>query len=164
MPGIRALDEAEDLVRDDAADERLRDDAAEDRFLDEAAGVFAREVVLVDFAREGRVAVVREPDGLAADEVAEVCEPDLRALAARVPAVLVLDALTPEPLVRVVVFRDAVLALVALPASAISSHPPAHVPERVVRLSPRCFREWAPPSVTPQIQTELFPGHGGAMG
>jgi hypothetical protein len=108
---------------------------------------------------------VRELGVLALEALAaEVLAPDAfvpEVLARAVPAP---DVLAPELLVRAAVPRDAVLTLVALPASAIPSHPPAHVPERVIRLSPRCFRETVPPSVTPQIQTDLFPGHGGAMG
>jgi hypothetical protein len=51
------------------------------------------------------------------------------------------DVLAAEVVVRAEALRGAVFSLVARPASAIPAHPPAHVPERVVRLSPRCFRE-----------------------
>jgi hypothetical protein len=74
------------------------------------------------------------------------------------------DVLAAEIVVREEAFPGAVFSLVARPASAIPAHPPAHVPERVVRLSPCCFRERAVPSVAWQIQTDLFPGHGGLMG
>jgi hypothetical protein len=76
----------------------------------------------------------------------EVLVPEVPAL--RVPALLV----------RAAVFRAADVALVAtLPASAIPAHPPVDVPERVVRLSPRCFRYQGSPSLARRIQTDLFP-------
>jgi hypothetical protein len=105
-----------------------------------------------------------EPDAREPDVVAEVLALDVPALDVLAPDARAPELLVPELCVRVAVPRDVVLVLVALPASAIPSHPPAHVPERVVRLSPRCFRERGLPCLAPQIQTDLFPGHGGAMG
>src|SRR3954468_9754025 len=147
--------------------------AAEVRVLDRAE-VFApddrepdvRDAELPD-VRERDAEDVREPDApdVDRDEAArepDAFEPDVE-LDARAPDVFAPELLVPELRVRVAVPRDAVLVLVALPASAIPSHPPAHVPERVVRLSPCCFRQQVAPCLTPQIQTDLFPGHGGAM-
>jgi hypothetical protein len=104
--------------------------------------------------------VVRPPEVLLPD----VPPPDVPPLDVPPLDVPLPDVLAAEVVVRAEALRGAVFSLVARPASAIPAHPPAHVSERVVRLSPRCFREWATPSVRRQIQTDLFPGHGGAMG
>jgi hypothetical protein len=108
----------------------------------------------------------------------DVPPPEVRALEVRVPDpppvvrppdvpppdVPPPDVPAAEVVVRAEALRGSVFSLVARPASAIPAHPPAHVPEHVVRLSPRCFRERAAPSLAGQIQTDLFPRHGCAMG
>lgn len=125
-----------------------------------AAEVRALEVPLP----EVRAADVRALEVRALDPPPVVRPPEVLLPDVPPPEVPLPDVLAAEVVVRAEVLRGAVFSLVARPASAIPAHPPAHVPERVVRLSPRCFREWATPSVTRQIQTDLFPGHGGAMG
>jgi hypothetical protein len=130
-----------------------------------AAEVRALEVPLP----EVRAADVRALEVRALDPPPVVRPPEVPLPDVPPPDVLPLDVPPPDVLaaevvVRAEAFRGAVFSLVARPASAIPVHPPAHVPERVVRLSPRCFRKWAAPSVTRQIQTDLFPGHGGVMG
>jgi hypothetical protein len=85
---------------------------------------FERDFPAVD-ALPGMPAVDVVPGLRAVDVVPDVLPRELP----------VLELLPPAP-----AFRDAAFALVAvLPASAIPAHPPVHVAERVVRLSPGCF-------------------------
>ena len=148
-PGVRALDVVPDVLRPDA----------------DVLEAFVVEAFDPDVLEP--VALVREalvPEVL----VLEVLALELRARDVPAPEVLVPevpDLRDPALLVRAAVLRAADVTLVAaLPASAIPAHPPVHMPERVVRLSPRCFRYQGCPSLAHRIQTDLFPGHGGGMG
>ncbi|MDN3356958.1 hypothetical protein [Actinomadura sp. DC4] len=178
-PDVRERDAPDAFARDAgfevdalARDVRLPDvpDLARDAREEDVFAPDARDPdVVVDVEADARALGVRALDVRAVDvRAVDVRALGVRALDVRVPDVLAPDAralavLVPELRVRVAVPRDAVLVLVALPASAIPSHPPAHVPERVVRLSPRCFPQQVLPCLTRQIQTDLFPGQGGAM-
>lgn len=64
------------------------------------------------------------------------------------PDVLPVEVLPLEPLPLAPAVPDADLVLVVVvPASAIPAHPPVHVAERVVRLSPGCFLRQPAPSL-----------------
>ena len=178
-PEVRALDVVPDVLRAVADVPAALALEALDLEVFEPVALVPVALVPVALVPVALVLVALVPVAL----VPEVLAPEVVALELRELEVLALELLTrdipaPEVLVpevpelrdpallaRATVLRAADVALVAtLPASAIPAHPPVHMPERVVRLSPRCFRYRGVPSVARRIQTDLFPGHGGTMG